>query len=355
MIRKYLLPVIATGMLLFAVLYVVRAQQEPPEPPPLDPARTPFLRTVAGAGIVESQTENISVGSALPGVVKMVAVKVGQIVQADDILFELDDRQLKAELEVRKAALMAAEAQLKKQENLPRPEELPASAAKVREAEANLADKVDQYERARVLFSRRAIAEEDRNQRRQAVAQAREQLARARADYALLKAGAWEPDKAIARAAVIQARAQVAQTQTELERLKARSPVAGQVLQVTVHPGEFVGAQPGQAMILLGNIRDLHVRVEIDEHDAVWFQPSAPAAGYLRGRPQDAYPLEFVRVEPYIVPKKSLTGDNTERIDTRVLQVIYKMKVQPDSGHPVYVGQQLDVFIDTSMGKPLGI
>ena len=81
----------------------------------------------------------------------------------------------------------------------------------------------------------------------------------------------------------------------------------------------------------------------------------ATAAGYLRGRPQDAYPLEFVRVEPYIVPKKSLTGDNTERIDTRVLQVIYKMKVQPDSGHPVYVGQQLDVFIDTSMGKPLGI
>ena len=56
-----------------------------------------------------------------------------------------------------------------------------------------------------------------------------------------------------------------------------------------------------------------------------------------------AYPLEFERVEPYVIPKKSLTGDNTERVDTRVLQVIYSLDV---TDRPVYVGQQLDVFID---------
>jgi hypothetical protein len=55
--------------------------------------------------------------------------------------------------------------------------------------------------------------------------------------------------------------------------------------------------------------------------------------------------LTFCRVEPYVIPKKSLTGDSTERVDTRVLQVLYTF----DPGEkPIYLGQQMDVFIETS-------
>jgi hypothetical protein len=54
-------------------------------------------------------------------------------------------------------------------------------------------------------------------------------------------------------------------------------------------------------------------------------------------------PLTFVRIEPYVVPKKSLTGENTERVDTRVLQIIYRFDRPP---FPVYAGQQVDVFIE---------
>ena len=72
------------------------------------------------------------------------------------------------------------------------------------------------------------------------------------------------------------------------------------------------------------------------------------AEASLRGDPSRKFPLRFVRVEPYVIPKKSLTGDNTERVDTRVLQVLYAIE---RTDHPVYVGQQLDVFID---GRPLG-
>jgi len=50
-----------------------------------------------------------------------------------------------------------------------------------------------------------------------------------------------------------------------------------------------------------------------------------------------------VRIEPYVIPKKSLTGDNTERVDTRVLQVIYRFE-RPS--FPIYAGQQVDVFIE---------
>ncbi len=65
----------------------------------------------------------------------------------------------------------------------------------------------------------------------------------------------------------------------------------------------------------------------------------------LRGDTRQEYPLTFVRVEPYVIPKKSLTGDNTERVDTRVLQVIYAIESGRDR---VYVGQQVDVFIQSA-------
>ena len=54
-----------------------------------------------------------------------------------------------------------------------------------------------------------------------------------------------------------------------------------------------------------------------------------------------------MRVEPYVIPKKSLTGDNTERVDTRVLQVIYAIDPR---GTPLYVGQQVDVFLSGDEG-----
>src|SRR5439155_18828895 len=100
-IAKFILPVLAVAMLSLAIFHVVKAQQTPTKPPPpVEPARTPFGRTVAGAGIVEAETENISIGSPLPGVVWEVYVpvdKVGQIVKPGEPLFRVDTRQLEAQ------------------------------------------------------------------------------------------------------------------------------------------------------------------------------------------------------------------------------------------------------------------
>src|SRR5205809_849100 len=142
--KQLIVPLLAAGALTFAVTHVVRSQPAPPQKQPLvEPPQSPFARTVAGAGLVEarsdaSNTANTAVGSELPGVVTKVCVQVGQRVKAGDPLFELDDRQLRAELGVREANLTASQAQLERLQQMPRPEEVPPSEAKLREAEANL-------------------------------------------------------------------------------------------------------------------------------------------------------------------------------------------------------------------------
>jgi multidrug resistance efflux pump len=348
--RKALLPLLALALFGFAVLHVVRAQQLPPEPPPpAAPARSPYNGTLAGSGIVEARTENISMGTPLPGVVVEVYVKVGQRVSAGTPLFRIDDRPLRAEKDYRLAALASAQSQLARLESMPRPEELPASAAKVREARANFEDQEDQYRRSRSL-ARVAVGEEELIKRRQATQMAQQQLARAEADDQLLKAGAWEPDKAVARAAVAMAQAQLKQTEIDLDRLQVRASVAGEVLQVNVRPGEYVGTPPGQALIVLGDVGTLHVRVDVDEHDISRFVTGAPARAMVKGDAAVQYDLDFVRVEPFVIPKKSLTGSGTERVDTRVLQVIYAVR---PAARRLYVGQQLDVFLEAAPPEPM--
>jgi HlyD family secretion protein len=63
----------------------------------------------------------------------------------------------------------------------------------------------------------------------------------------------------------------------------------------------------------------------------------------VRSNPALETPLGFERLEPYVVPKVSLTGQSTERTDTRVLQVIYSFDPR---ALPVYVGQKMDAYIE---------
>lgn len=354
MFTRYLLPFGAILAAVFAIVQMLHAQHKPePATPPVEPARSPFSAQLAGAGIVEPETENISVGTHLPGVISRVFVKVGDTVRPGDPLFRLDDRQLKAELDARHANLGSAEAQLDKLDHSPRPEELPPAEAKLAEADANLKDVQLMFDRVRRLQGTSAISAEEYTRREMAVQISQAQRAKAAADLRLLQAGAWSYDKKLASASVALAKAQVQQTQTELDRLEVKAPrvdwanetqAAFQVLQVNIRPGEYVGNTPGSALIVLGHVGKLHVRVDIDESDIPRYKLNIPGIAKPRGNPSEQFPLTFVRVEPYVIPKKSLTGGNTERVDTRVLQVIYAI----DCRSQLYVGQQVEVFLDTN-------
>jgi putative ABC transport system ATP-binding protein len=342
--HKLLLPVAALAMLLVAAGQAVKAARERPTvAPPYAPAEAAFRDQVAGLGTVEPGSENVAVAAPAPGLVREVFVRVGQSVRAGEPLFCLDTRSLEAELRVREANLAQFEAQLQRLESLPRPEELPIAAAKVREARADLEDKQDALRRGRRAAG--ALSSESLAQLEQFKAEAAARMTRAEAEENLVRAGASAAEKEPARAAVAAAQEQVRQTRVELDRLCVRAPLDATVLRVNVRPGEAAGTAPGSGLVVLGNIEPLHVRVEIDEHDIPRWRPESLARALPLGDAHQGWPLQFVRVEPMIVAKKALSGGDGERVDTRVLQVVYTLSPRP--GQKPYVGQQVNVFVDS--------
>ncbi len=343
--RTYALPVVAVlGMV--AAVYTVRTSDRDlaAAPPIAPPSPSPFQRQIAGAGIVEARSENVAVGTPVSGLIVGVAVSEGQKVQRGDLLVRLDTRSLDAELSQRRAELGSAEAELARLRALPRAEDLPPVEARVTTARVALEDARAKLALAEAIADKRAISAEELVRRQYAVRGAEAELAATESDLAKLRTGAWSADIAVAEARVAAAKAGCERIAIEIDRLSVRAPIDGTCLQVNARGGEFAVAGSTTPLVLLGDLSLLHVRIDIDESDAWRFRPGSAAQGFVRGNSQLATPLAFVRVDPYVMPKRSLTGDTLERIDTRVLQVIYSF---PADALPVYAGQQMDVFIDS--------
>ncbi|HLY11887.1 MAG TPA: biotin/lipoyl-binding protein [Planctomycetota bacterium] len=352
MIRILLLPLLALAGGAFAVITVAAGSQPAPIAPPVaDPSRPPFDTYIAGSGILEAMNKNVAIGAPLSRLVLEVNVQVGDEVAAGAPLFRLDDRDAKAELAVRKSAVGAARAKLDRLKSAPRLEEIPPAEARVAAAEAQLADLRNQVTLWESVADKRAVTVEDLQRRKFAVQAQEARLAESKASLVLLKAGSWKPDIDVAEADLANAEAQAAQTETELSRLTVRAPSKGEVLQVNVRAGEFAPAGALQTpLMLFGPLDRIHLRVDVDENDAWRFRKDASAVAFVRGNRELKTALRFECVEPYVIPKRSLTGDSTERVDTRVMQAVYSFE---RGKLPVYVGQQMDVFIDVKTGaKP---
>src|SRR5262249_17634535 len=156
---------------------------------------------VAGVGLGEASTENISVGSPLAAVVAKVFVIAGQTVKAGAPLFELDVRHLQADRDVKKQAARVARAQIE--------------GARARPADLEQKPRFPEQ-----VKDRRAISEEELTRRRSAVQTAAAELEQARAAEAA-------------------AQAQTHAVEVEMERSIVRSPLDAEVLQVKVRAGEF--------------------------------------------------------------------------------------------------------------------
>jgi multidrug efflux pump subunit AcrA (membrane-fusion protein) len=305
--RIAVLPIIAIVVAIVAAVAVAAMQpRRKPTDPPAPPPASEFQHTVAAVGLIESSSENIRIGSHLSGIVEQVLVRAGDNVAASAPLFRLETRHLRATLADANAAV-----------------DVDRSGVGV--AEATLADMKEQLDLVLAVHDKRAVSEDDVQRRRHAVATAEARLAQARS---AVKAAEAERDR----------------VQVEIDRSTVRAPIAGSVLKVNVRAGEFATAGAlAEPLIILGNIKPMYVRVDIDEHEAARVRPEATAVAALRGDASIRSPLRFVRIEPLVVPKRALTGDSSERVDTRVLQVLYEIE---RSDPRFFIGQQMDVFIE---------
>lgn len=330
---RRVLPIVAIVGLVLAAIFVIRGlpQRELTEPdgnPPRALSMAENAPRVAGAGVVEPSSEIIDVGTALSGLVTDLFVQPGQYVSEGEPLFVVDTRALRSRLRETGAAVSEARAAIA---------EASAAIDEARMAETTATRQLALY---REIDDPAAVSRSEviRAEGEASLARERRQLAEARL--------------AAARARLRSAEAQGASARTELGRATVRAPISGEILAVNIRPGEYLSTMGGgqaEAFLQMGETRPLHVRVDIDEEQAGHVALGQSALVSPRGAAERQVRARFVRAEPLVVPKRSLTNSAQERVDVRVLQAIYAL---PDTDGLFRVGQQVDAFIPARGAAP---
>jgi len=310
---RQILPIIAVAGIIIAAIIVFRTQPDRSlEAPEGTPPRAPTnlaAAVVAGSGVIEPESELIEIGTFVPGVIDHVYVRAGDQVAKGQPLFDIDSRDARAAV---------AEAQ--------------ATVQRLRRAigvgETALATARRQLALYQSVGDDRAVSQQEVIDRRGAADNAAAELA-------------------VTRAQLAEAEAQLTAAKVTLARHSVAAPIAGEVLQVTARPGQYAtaGPAPGNAsdpLVTMGDTDPLHVRIDIDENDIERVDLGKAAVISARGNAARRYRVRYVRAEPLVVPKRSLTNASNERVDVRVLQLIYALDSDPEG---LFVGQQVDAYV----------
>ncbi|MDA8391182.1 MAG: biotin/lipoyl-binding protein [Gammaproteobacteria bacterium] len=358
--NKILFALATLGILLGVVSAYVYSRQAPPQPP-LTTNNDPYTRGIFANGIIESYDangENINIYPQVAGRVTAVDVTDGQTVAKGAPLFALYDRVQQEVVAQNKAQVRAAQALLEQLRAEPRPETLAVAKRQVAYAQANLV-----YQQAQLLIIRRERAlnpqavsllalKNAENSTRVAL----ENLRVARAQYNLTKAGAWIYDIRNQQAIYEAAKKTYASNRALLRQYIVRAPVGGRILRINVTNGSYASPQgvygtytQGMNPAVVMGRRDgyMQVRAYLDEI----LVPRLPSPGdiraemFIRGFSHVGIPLQFVRIQPYVTPKVELSNQRTEKVDVRVLPIIFRFKIP--SRLTLFPGELVDVYIGT--------
>jgi multidrug efflux pump subunit AcrA (membrane-fusion protein) len=309
---RHILPYVAVAALVLTALAVALTQ---PDRRTTSPSKTPPTapkafagNAVSGSGLVEPSSELIEVGTQRSGIVTRLNVRAGDRVTTGQLLFTIDARDARSQLGERTASVQLAR-------------------ERVDSARVELASAQRLYSLYASVGDPRAVAEQQVIDRRNVRDSAAARLE-------------------VAEAELRQSQAQAATARTSLGLLEVRAPQSGTVLQVNTRVGQFANAGPGPGdqdpLMILGETNPLHVRIDIDENEVGRVAIGKPAIVSPRGNAELRVRATFVRTEPLIVPKRSLTNSTAERVDVRVLQLIYAL---PQDARAFFVGQQVDAFV----------
>ncbi|HTS83266.1 MAG TPA: biotin/lipoyl-binding protein [Myxococcaceae bacterium] len=351
---------IASGV----VSAVVYSAPRKPQPPVFSPAPNPFPRGVYTNGIIESYQshgENTNLYPEVAGVVSRIHVSEGDRVEPGTPLLEIESSVQQATAEQLDSQAEAAKAMLDELRAQPRRETLAVVKAQADLAAANLKTAEDQLEKQTHSFelNPKSVSRDALDNARNAANVARANLAVATRQLELTRAGAWAFDirnqqkqvEALSRAA--------AAARATLAKYTLRSAIDGVVLSVATSTGSYISPQGaydtytqglGPVIVLAAGPQPgsgpgyLAVRCFVDEILIPRLPPSAElhAKMFIRGT-NISVPLEFVRVQPYVSPKIQLSNARTEKVDVRVLPLVFRFSPPLNVG--VYPGQLVDVYL----------
>ena len=321
----------------------------------------PYARGVTALGLIEPATRSVAIVAPEQAMVMEVLVDVGDQVAQGDPLFRLDTRRIEADLIQAVAAVASGEAEVARWHALPRTEDVPPLEAALDAATALVRDREEQLKVTKEAATRGSGTDRDISRAVYSLEAAKAEQARAAHELARLRAGGWGPDLALAQARVGSLKAQVNALELLRDRLTVRAPRAGTVLRRQIEAGEFAANDTTRPAFIIADLSNLHVRAQVDEEDialitreAAKGTASVRAMARTRGSVVADLPLTLVRIEPYARGKTDLMGTNAERVDTRVIDVVFRVTSLPAGG--VFPGQAVDVFVDQpseNAGSPI--
>ena len=360
MSNRWLFILAGVGVLIGVVSAIYYSIQPKALPPIYNPAPNPFVNGIYANGIVQSDQDNgvnIPIYAEVAATVLEIAVKEGQSVRKGDVLLVLDGRVQRATAEQLQAQAEAARAALAEMRAQPRPESLAVFGAQVDAAAAALKLSKDSY--IKLLgaseLGEDLVSKDQLDSAANAVKVAEANLTVSRRQYDLAKAGAWkyDVDNQTHQVAALEKAYRAAAEQ--LDKYTVRAPVDGRILSIQTAVGSYASAQGTYDVILGsnaplmlmggGDADSLSVRCYIDEIliHRLPLGSQTQARLFVRGT-DISIPLHFVRVQPYVSPKVQLSNERTERVDLRVLPVIFRL-AKPQQVQ-LYPGQLVDVYID---------
>ncbi len=356
--NKILFVLSILGIVVGLVSAYVYSVEKPLPPPVFKPAINPYDKGIYANGIIESYQnngQNINIFPEVGGTVARILVSEGDVVAKGAPLLALDDTVPKASAEQQKSQAAAALALLEALKAQPRKENLEVAQAQMDLAAASLKSAQDQLDKQRKSFEidPKSISRDVLDNAENAAKVARANLAVAQKQYQLIKAGAWSYD---IRNQEGQYRALLSASQASqalLAKYTINAPVDGVVLSINTAVGNYVSSQGayntytqglGPVLVMGSSQNVLGVRCFIDEILIHRLPPPGQMSAQLSIRGTNiTIPLEFERVQPYVTPKIQLSNQRTERVDVRVLPLIFKFE-KPKDLH-LYPGQLVDVYI----------
>jgi HlyD family secretion protein len=356
--RKILFAMSFLGLLVGCIGAYLFGITQPPLPPAFTPPTNPYPSGIYAEGIVESDQpsgENINIYPEVAGTVKTIFVAEGQEVRKGAPLLLIDDSVQRATVEQQRSQWQAALTLLDELRAQPRKETLDVAKSQVDAAQASVKTAQDELLKQQAAYdlNPKSISKDALDSAANAAAVARANLEVAQKQYELTKAGAWIYDITNQEKQANALEKAYLSSSALLAKYTLVAPRDGVVMAVNVTPGSFVstlGAYDqytqgaGPLLSLGGPPAWLNVRCYVDEILVPRIPPPASIKAQMSVRGSNVkIPMQYVRVQPFVGPKIELADQREERVDVRVLPLIFRVK--KPAGMNLYPGELVDVYI----------